>query len=100
MKLKTLSALLMSFLIIGGCSAKSAEQHGSGISIEIAESQNIKHLTIIKYENGKEDFSENVINADNSAFEKGDIVWFDLTPSSNNETVKLQLELFYHHKPS
>lgn len=92
MKLKMLSILLMSLLIIAGCSAKSAEQHGSGISVEIAESQNIKHLTIIKYENGKEVFSENVINADTSAFEKGDIVWFDVTPSSNNGTVKLLLE--------
>lgn len=91
MKLKTLTVFLMSFLIIAGCSSKSAEQHGSGISVEIADSQNIKHLTLIKSVGGKEVFSENIINADNSAFEKGDIVWFDVTPSSQNGEAKLEL---------
>jgi len=40
---------------------------------------------------GKEVFSENVINADNSPFDNGDIVWFDVSPSATNSTVELAI---------
>ncbi len=92
MKIKFLSLILLSLFIIAGCSAKSAEQHGEGISVEMGASLNIKHLTLTAYVNGgKEVFSENVINADNSAFEKGEVIWFDVAPFENELTIKLQL---------
>lgn len=34
-------------------------------------------------------FSENVTNADNSPFEKGEVVWFNVSPSATNSTVEL-----------
>ena len=84
--MKKLVAILLTVLIISGCSAKSAEQHGHGISVEMADSLNIKHMTLFMYVDGK-----NVINANNSPFEKGEIVWFDVSPTASNSTVELTL---------
>ena len=81
--------LLFSIIILSACSAQSAEELDKGISVEMAASQNIKHLTLHLYVNGKETFNENVINANNSAFEKGEIVWFDVSPDHPNATVEL-----------
>ena len=89
--MKKLAVLLLAVLIISGCSAKSAGQHGHGISVEMADSLNIKHMSLIMYVDGKEVFSENVINANSSPFEKGEIVWFDVSPSAPNSTVELTL---------
>ena len=83
--------LLLSVLLISGCSAKSAQQHGHGISVEMADSLHIKHMTLTMYVDGSEVFSENVINANNSSFEKGEIIWFDVSPSATNSTVELTL---------
>lgn len=89
--MKRLVIIFLAILILTGCSAKSAKQHGMGISVEMADSLNIKHLTLIKFVNGKEVISENVINADNSPFEKGEIIWFDISPGSTNSTAELAL---------
>lgn len=91
MKIKLFTFVALTFLLLYGCSAESAKQHGEGISVEIGDSLNIKHITLIKYTNGIEVFSENVINADGSTFKKGDVLWFDVSPSSTNSTVKLAL---------
>ncbi|MFY3792500.1 hypothetical protein ACOQFO_12575 [Ureibacillus sp. MALMAid1270] len=90
-KLRMVVLVILSLFILAGCSAKSAEQHGSGISIEMDESLGIKHMTIITYVDGKEVFSENVINADNSAFGKGEVIWFDVSPFSPNTKVELAI---------
>ena len=89
--MKKLVLILLAVLIISGCSAKSAQQHGHGISVEMADSLNIKHMSLFMYVDGKEVFSENVVNADNSSFEKGEIIWFDVSPSATNSTVELTL---------
>ena len=89
--MKKIVVILLAVLIISGCSAKSAEQHGHGISVEMADSLNIKHMTLNMYVDGREVFSENVINANNSPFEKGEIIWFDVSPSATNSTVELTL---------
>lgn len=47
--MKRLAIIFLSLLILTGCSAKSAKQHGEGISVEMADSPNIKHMTLIKY---------------------------------------------------
>lgn len=89
MKVKFLIYFLSILLLLSGCSADSAKEHGKGISIEMSDSLNIKHMTLVKYVDGREVFSENVIHADTSAFEKGDITWFDVSSSSSNATVEL-----------
>ena len=89
MKIKLFTIVALTFLILSGCSAKSAKQQGEGISIEMSESLNIGHITLMKYVDGIEVFSESVIYADNSSFKKGDIIWFDVSPSSPNSTVEL-----------
>lgn len=89
MKLKVILLVLLSLIVLTGCSAKSAQQHGSGISVEIDGTPNVKHMTLIKYVDGKEAFNENVINADNSAFANGDIIWFDVPSSATNSTVEI-----------
>jgi len=92
MKLK-ICVVLFSLFILVGCSAKSAEQHGSGVSVEMSDSTDMKHITLNMYANGSEVFSENVINADQSTFNKGEIVWFDVTlDAAVNETLELTLE--------
>lgn len=94
--MKRLTLLFLSIVILAGCSTpgKSAEQQGHGISIEMSNSLDIKHMTLIKYVNGREVVSENVINADNSSFKKGDITWFDISPSAESNT-KSELAISY-----
>lgn len=91
MKIRLLTIVVLFLLILAGCSAKSAEQHGSGISVEMNESLNIKHLTFMVYVNGKETYSTNVINADNSAFKKGEVIWFDVPSIETDTTIKFAL---------
>lgn len=88
-KMVLLSIVVLSLLIMAGCSAKSAQQNGNGISVEMGDSLNIKNIALITYVNGKEVFSGNVINADNSSFEKGEVIWFDVSPFGTNSTVEL-----------
>ncbi|MFJ8236060.1 hypothetical protein ACIQ34_09975 [Ureibacillus sp. NPDC094379] len=91
MKKRLLTIVMLSLLLMVGCSAKTAEQHGEGISIQMSDSLDIKHITLITYVNGKEIFNENVINADNSAFSKGEVIWFDVSPFEKNSTVELAI---------
>ena len=86
--MKKFILIFLSMLILAGCSAKSAQQHGHGISIEMADSLNIKHMKLIKYVNGNEVESQNIINADNSSFAKGEIIWFDVSTYNSNSTVE------------
>ena len=94
--MKRLTILFLSIVILAGCStpAKSADQLGQGISIEMSNSLDIKHMTLIKYVDGKEVVSENVIHANNSPFKKGDITWFDISPSGESNT-KSELAIAY-----
>ncbi len=85
MKSKFLFVLLIFSIFMTGCAAKSAEQHGNGISVEFDKSLGIKHVTIIQYVNDEEYFRENVINANKSPFEKGEVVWFDTAVDETNE---------------
>lgn len=89
--MKKILLFLFSVMLLSACSAPTAEELDKGISVEIAASQNLKHLTLHMYVNGRETFSENVINANNSAFEKGEIVWFDVSTNHPNSTVELAL---------
>lgn len=86
--MKQLTILILTIVILSGCSAsaKSAEQHGEGISIEMSHSLDIKHMSIMMYADGKEVFTENVINADNSPFKELDIIWFDVSPHPNDKS--------------
>lgn len=94
--MKRLTVLFLSIVILAGCStpAKSAEQHGQGISIEMSNNLGIKHMSLIKFVNGKQVVSENVIHADNSPFKKGEITWFDMSPSAESNT-KIELAISY-----
>ncbi len=90
MKIKLFTFITVTLLLFG-CSADSAKELGKGISIEFSNSTNIKHLTLFMYVDGIEVFSEHMIHANQSAFEKGDIIWFDVSPASANSTVELAL---------
>lgn len=96
--MKKLAILFLSILIIAGCSGKSAQQHGHGISIEMAHSLNIKHMELVKYVNGNEVFRGGVINANGSSFGKGEIVWFDVALSNTNSTVEIAIS--YSENPN
>lgn len=89
--MKKILLFLFCVMLLSACSAPSAEERDKGISVEMAASQNLKHLTLHLYVNGREIFSENVINANNSAFEKGETVWFDVSPDHPNSTIELAL---------
>ena len=91
MKNKLLIFATLVVLLLSGCSNSSAKQHGSGISVEMSDSLNIKHMTIIKYVGGIEAERSNVINADSSSFKKGDVTWFDIPLSSTNSTVEIAI---------
>lgn len=91
MKNKLLILAAFVVLLLSACSNSSAKQHGSGISVEMSDSLNIKHITIIKYVGGIEVDSSNVINADSSSFKKGDVTWFDTPVSSTNSTVEIAI---------
>ncbi|WP_164214685.1 hypothetical protein [Virgibacillus sp. YIM 98842] len=92
MKIK-IFVVLLSLFMVAGCSAKSAEQHDSGVSVKMSESLNMKHISLNMYADGSEVFSENVVNADHSTFKKGEIVWFDITFNDMaNSTLELNLE--------
>ncbi|MEO4052890.1 hypothetical protein [Solibacillus sp. CAU 1738] len=89
---KLLTVLLTTLLLVG-CTEKAstAEEHGKGISVEMAASQKIKHLSLVKYVDGIVVTSDNVINADNSPFKKGEIIWFDTSLGSDNSLVKIAI---------
>lgn len=91
--------ILVALLMLVGCTqqtAKNAKQHGSGISITMGEDLNIKQMQLKIYEgNLKELFSENVIYADSSEFSKGDVIWFDVSPSIINTDPTISVELSY-----
>ncbi|KOS60197.1 hypothetical protein FJQ98_10995 [Lysinibacillus agricola] len=57
----------------------------------MSDSLNIKHITLITYVGGKEVFSENVINAVNSTFDKGDVIGFVVSPFETKSPVELAL---------
>ena len=94
MKIKLLIITAFTILLLVGCAqqpVKTAKQHGKGISIEMGDSLNIKQMSLSKYVNGQEVFSENVVYADSSAFEKGDVIWFDAPPTAKDATIKIAL---------
>ena len=89
--MKRLIILIFCILILAGCpnTYKSAKDVGKGVSLEIQATKTIKHLRIEKYVNGNLIDSENVINANNSAFKKGEIVIFDIPVQVNEEVAYL-----------
>ncbi|ALC89127.1 hypothetical protein AM500_04470 [Bacillus sp. FJAT-18017] len=96
--MKKVMIFFLAALVLVGCSGKgkNAEQHGKGISVEMAASTNIKHLSLVQFVNGKEIASENVVNADGSAFQKGENTWFDI-PIGTGKPVELALVYSLNH---
>ncbi|MET3575542.1 hypothetical protein ACFFIY_02305 [Bhargavaea ullalensis] len=72
---------LVFLLLAAGCGAKgtTAEEHGSGLSVEFTSDNPIRHVQLILFKNGKRLEGESVINADGSPFGQGEVIWFDLT---------------------
>lgn len=98
MKQKLFAFVTITFLVLVGCSQlteKTAKDIGNGMSVQIDESYNIMHISFTKYVNGREVFSENVINADNSAFEKGQVIIFDESPAATDSDSNVQVALSY-----
>lgn len=89
--MKRLIVLIICILILTGCPStfKSAKDVGQGVSVENQATKTIKHLRIEKYIDGHLTASENVINANNSAFKKGEIVIFDIPVQVNEEVAYL-----------
>lgn len=86
-----LLVVLLSLLLLVGCTEKAstAKERGNGISIELETSQNIKHVSLVKYENVINVTSDNVIHADNSPFKEGEIILFDTPLSEDSSNVKI-----------
>ena len=85
--MKRFIVLIFCILILAGCPSayKSAKDVGKGVSVENQATKTIKHLRIEKYVDGNLIDSEDVINANNSAFKKGEIVIFDIPVQANEE---------------
>lgn len=89
---KLVMILACSFLLFGCSSSyQSAKDLGNGVSVEIQTNVTIKHLRVEKYVNGTLTDSQNVINANNSAIKKGEIVHFDFPIYVNDEDVEFLL---------
>ncbi|AHN24226.1 hypothetical protein [Lysinibacillus varians] len=83
---------LVGFLLVGCAEkGKTAEQFDKGISVEMDNSQDIKLMRLIKFVNGEEVTDENVFNADNTSFKKGQIIWYDIPLDQANSTVEIQI---------
>ncbi|TKI53559.1 hypothetical protein FC756_23325 [Lysinibacillus mangiferihumi] len=83
---------LVGFLLVGCAEkGKTAEQFDKGISVEMDNSQDIKLMRLIKFVNGEEVTDENVVNADNTPFKKGQIIWYDIPLDKANSTVEIQI---------
>ena len=84
--------LIFSFILVG-CSEeeKTAKDFGKGVSVEIQANETLKHFSLEKYVNGKLVSSDNVVHADNSPFEKGEIVYFDIPIPQKDEEVEFAL---------
>lgn len=91
--MKKLMTILLASLLLVGCAGKekTAKEYGGGISVEIAASQKIKHVGLVKYVGGIAGTSDNVINADNSPFKKGQILWFDTPLSEGDSIIKIEV---------
>ncbi len=87
--------ILLASLLLVGCAGKekTAKDFGEGISVEMAASQKIKHLSLVKYVYGSEEFSGGVINADYSPFKDGQILWFDAALSEASSTIAISYSL-------
>lgn len=95
MKKMMLTAILAAVLLISGCGAeeKTAEDHESGLSVEMQSGGQYRHVQLIRYENGVQVPSENVLNADGSPFEDGEIIWFDVEPEELKSTTAYTLSV-------
>ncbi len=83
---------LVVFLLVGCAEkGKTAEQLDKGISVEMNNSQDVKLMRLIKFVNGEEVTDEYVVNAENTPFKKGQIIWYDIPLDKANSTVEIQL---------
>lgn len=73
------------FLTACASQAKTAEEIGSGVSVEMEGNLGIQHISLVRYVNGEEAERENVVRADGEAFKQGEILWFDLPASGQFE---------------
>lgn len=88
------AALAAMMLLLSGCGApKTAEDQGSGLSVEMQTGGQYRHVQLIRYENGEKVPGENVVNADGSQFEDGEVIWFDIQPGEWKETTAFALSV-------
>ncbi|ADC52236.1 hypothetical protein BpOF4_21204 (plasmid) [Alkalihalophilus pseudofirmus OF4] len=70
--------ILLALLLLFGCSEKTAEQQGEGISIEMGDVNNIQYLGINVYVDGLFFNNEYVFKDEGeSSFKTGEIIWFE-----------------------
>ncbi|KZE36904.1 hypothetical protein AV656_14090 [Bhargavaea cecembensis] len=94
MKNLLLAASIAAMVLISGCGApKTAADHGSGLSVEMQTGGQYRHVQLIRYENGEKVPDENVVNADGSQFEDGEVIWFDVQPGEWKETTAFALSV-------
>ena len=91
--MRKLVVVLIFACLLVGCSntSKTAKDIGKGISVEIQTNKTLKHVSLEKYVNGTLIATESAINANNSAFEKGEIVIFDIPIDDNGEETEFSL---------
>ncbi|EMR06169.1 hypothetical protein C772_01814 [Bhargavaea cecembensis DSE10] len=94
MKNLLLAASFAAVMLLSGCGAvKTAADHGSGLSVEMKTGGQYRHVQLIRYENGERVPDENVVNADGSQFEDGEVIWFDIQPGEWKETTAFALSV-------
>lgn len=89
--MKKMLTLIFLTVILAACadSPKSAKDIGKGISLEIQTDETIYHISFEKYEDGFSIDNGGVINANNSPFERGEIVFFDSATINPNKNTKI-----------
>ncbi|WP_213423954.1 hypothetical protein [Bhargavaea massiliensis] len=94
MKNLLLAASITAMMLLSGCgAAKTAADHGSGLSVEMQSGGQYRHVQLIRYENGEKVPDENVVNADGSQFEDGEVIWFDIQPGEWKSTTAVALSV-------
>ncbi|MGM9920935.1 MAG: hypothetical protein ACI33O_06785 [Bhargavaea sp.] len=89
-----LVASIFILMLLSGCGeVKTAADHGSGLSVEMQTGGQYRHVQLIRYENGEKVPGENVVNADGSQFEDGEVIWFDIQPGEWKETTAFALSV-------
>lgn len=97
--MKRFIIVFLSTLLLFGCGGdKTAEQQGTGISVEVGDikDEQIRYVGITVYLNELLYMDDNIYKDDYSFFQDGDIVWFNIPIISDK---RQEIEVHYSNNP-